>query len=211
METGGAPLYTTKSSEPSESLAFCRAKAVSSFLSIGPIPGFKTHDLQALKSCKRSTDWARQPRFNSGFKHCIYKKWNFLQVTSLLGVLFLTLAFHHLSVSADEEEVGIQLRDVRYMKFQWPNLFPLLILATGRKRLFSDLDIKDLSSEDLQSSFFRCLVLLSSTCIKQGCFWAFYFVIDYAVVLPLQLQQVTLQIKLTAIPRVRFNHFLPLP
>ena len=50
METAGAPLYTTKSSEPSESLAFYRAKAVSSFLSIGPIPGFKTHDLQALKS-----------------------------------------------------------------------------------------------------------------------------------------------------------------
>ena len=42
-----------------------------------------------------------------------------LLVTSLLGVVFLTLVFHHLSVSADEEEVDIQLRDVRYMKFQW--------------------------------------------------------------------------------------------
>lgn len=51
--------------------SFCRAKAVSSFLSIGPIPGFKTHDLQALKSGKRSTYWARQPRLNSSFKHCI--------------------------------------------------------------------------------------------------------------------------------------------
>ena len=48
------------------------------------------------------------------------------------------------------------------------NLFPRLTFAAGRKRLCSNLDIKDLSSEDLQSSFFRCLVLLSSTCIKKG-------------------------------------------
>ena len=47
------------------------------------------------------------------------KQIKLLLVTSLLGVLFLTLVFHHLSVSADEEEVGIQLRDVRYMKFHW--------------------------------------------------------------------------------------------
>ena len=68
METGGAPLYTTKSSEPSESLAFCRAKAVSSFLSYsktlrtGPSPGIKP--AISRFSVKHSTDWANPAAVN---------------------------------------------------------------------------------------------------------------------------------------------------
>ena len=56
-----------------------------------------------------------------------------LLVTSLLSVLFLTLVFHHLSVSADEEEVGIQLRDVRYMKFHWHKSFSTPVIGNWKE------------------------------------------------------------------------------
>lgn len=113
-------------------------------------------------------------------------------VTFLVGVLFLKLAFHHLSVSADEQEVGIQLRDlslyensVAQICFHHVDNWKETVMFRSRYK-----------RSQLWGSpvvFFSLFSVVVPDMHKKGRFWAFHFVIDYAVVLPLQLQQVTFQ------------------